>query len=225
MFQSQPPQGDGQQRPIMDFQQLLGNLGDMFGPMGAAAGGQGGGAPGAGLQQMFSQMVGAPIAGNLGDYGFGRSLSDIMASLVDPNRHGPPPASEEAIGALHDVTITEAHVASNAQDCAVCKDSFKVGESAKELPCEHMFHPDCVLPWLKEHCTCPVCRYELATNNQFFEQQRATRNADRRNPSPSAASAATASSTPSAASAADSNSGNASSTGNNGANSSQNPTS
>jgi len=34
-------------------------------------------------------------------------------------------------------------------ECAVCKDNFEEGNNVIELPCNHLFHPDCILPWLE----------------------------------------------------------------------------
>lgn len=47
------------------------------------------------------------------------------------------------------------------KDCAVCKDDFEVAQETIELPCKHSFHNECILPWLTQSGTCPVCRYEL----------------------------------------------------------------
>jgi hypothetical protein len=51
------------------------------------------------------------------------------------------------------------------KDCAVCKEQFSIqAEDPDELvvitlPCKHPFHQSCILPWLKQSGTCPVCRY------------------------------------------------------------------
>jgi hypothetical protein len=34
-------------------------------------------------------------------------------------------------------------------DCSVCKEQFTVGEELLKLPCTHLYHRDCVIPWLK----------------------------------------------------------------------------
>jgi len=43
----------------------------------------------------------------------------------------------------------------------VCWDDFVLQEKVKQLECEHLYHPDCIIPWLKLHGTCPICRKDL----------------------------------------------------------------
>ncbi|KAJ4843154.1 hypothetical protein Tsubulata_018581 [Turnera subulata] len=55
-------------------------------------------------------------------------------------------------------------VAAGEEDrCAVCLEDV-VG-CAGRLPCDHVFHRDCIMKWLDTSHYCPVCRYELPTEN------------------------------------------------------------
>lgn len=70
----------------------------------------------------------------------------------------PPPDS--GIEAIPRVKITECHLRKES-NCAICKEEFEIGGEVRELPCKHFYHSDCVVPWLRLHNTCPVCRYTL----------------------------------------------------------------
>jgi E3 ubiquitin-protein ligase RNF115/126 len=49
-------------------------------------------------------------------------------------------------------------------DCTICQENYELGEETIKLPCNHYFHPDCVLPWFEAHDNCPVCRMVLPAN-------------------------------------------------------------
>ncbi|MED6181132.1 hypothetical protein PIB30_016659 [Stylosanthes scabra] len=108
-----------------------------------------------------------------GDYFFGPGLEELIQQLAenDPNRYGTPPASKSAVQGLPDVSVTEELLESDSSQCAVCKDTFKLGESVKQIPCKHIYHSDCILPWLELHNSCPVCRYELPTDDPDYERR------------------------------------------------------
>ncbi|EXC31620.1 RING-H2 finger protein ATL47 [Morus notabilis] len=49
--------------------------------------------------------------------------------------------------------------ATSPVDCAVCLESFQVGEKCRLLPiCKHSFHAECVDAWLLQAPFCPMCR-------------------------------------------------------------------
>lgn len=43
-------------------------------------------------------------------------------------------------------------------ECAVCLELFKAGETLVHLPCAHRFHVRCLVPWLENNAHCPCCR-------------------------------------------------------------------
>lgn len=129
------------------------------------------------------------IPSNLGDYFVSGGLEQLIQQLAenDPNRYGTPPASKSAIQALPNIKITHQLLASDSSQCAVCKDTFELGQEAKQMPCKHIYHSNCIMPWLEMHNSCPVCRYELPTDDPDYENRNRTRRAS--NPSSSTASA------------------------------------
>ncbi|KAF8398693.1 hypothetical protein HHK36_014550 [Tetracentron sinense] len=113
------------------------------------------------------------LPANLGDYFIGPGLEQLIQQLAenDPNRHGTPPASKSAVEGLPNIKVTAELLASDSSQCAVCKDTFELDAEVKQMPCKHIYHPDCILPWLDLHNSCPVCRYELPTDDPDYEHR------------------------------------------------------
>ncbi|XP_024012984.1 E3 ubiquitin-protein ligase ATL4 isoform X2 [Eutrema salsugineum] len=42
--------------------------------------------------------------------------------------------------------------------CSVCLEDFEPKETVMLTPCQHMFHEECIVPWLKSKGQCPLCR-------------------------------------------------------------------
>ncbi|KAJ8772182.1 hypothetical protein K2173_027359 [Erythroxylum novogranatense] len=98
---------------------------------------------------------------------FGNFAEDEIALM------GRPPAAKSVVERLVTVVLTKADKDSNNTLCAVCKDEINIGERAKQLPCTHRYHGECILPWLGIRNTCPVCRYELPTDDADYERRKA----------------------------------------------------
>ncbi|MBA0850667.1 hypothetical protein Goshw_004045, partial [Gossypium schwendimanii] len=72
-------------------------------------------------------------------------------------------ASKSAIESMPTIQIEKAHVCSETH-CAVCKEPFELGSEAREMPCKHIYHEDCIIPWLALRNSCPLCRHELPSD-------------------------------------------------------------
>ncbi|KAI3807389.1 hypothetical protein L1987_23316 [Smallanthus sonchifolius] len=95
----------------------------------------------------------------------------------DSSSSGRPPASITVVENLSSVVITGEDYENRNTLCAVCKDEIGIGLTAKRLPCDHLYHGDCILPWLEIRNTCPVCRHELLTDDLDYERRKAERGA------------------------------------------------
>jgi hypothetical protein len=112
------------------------------------------------------------LPGNLADYGFGRSMQDIITQIMNQSQYrGAPPASKKVVENLPKVKVTKEAVEKKTQ-CSVCMVDLEENEEVMKLPCEHVFHDGCIKPWLEIHNSCPVCRFELPTDDADYENRR-----------------------------------------------------
>lgn len=95
-----------------------------------------------------------------------RDLKNWLSEFIQlkDSAHAPARVDEADIAGAAEqfpsTTISEEHVNNNSR-CVVCLDPFEVGEDAREMPCNHIFHKHWIYKWLSMNPTCPVCRYNF----------------------------------------------------------------
>ena len=72
--------------------------------------------------------------------------------------------TEEQVGRLLHSTYGELAGADGGrgdQPCIVCQLEFEAEDPAIKLPCSHVFHGECLRPWLSRSKKCPFCSQEV----------------------------------------------------------------
>ncbi|KAK6927012.1 Zinc finger, RING-type [Dillenia turbinata] len=117
-----------------------------------------------------------PLPPTISEFLMGSGFDRLLDQLSQIEAHGfgrpeNPPASKAAVESMPTIQISVNHV-TNESHCAVCKEVFELGSEAREMPCKHIYHSDCILPWLNLRNSCPVCRHELPTDVRSNSQGR-----------------------------------------------------
>lgn len=114
-------------------------------------------------------------------------MGNEMSGGSAPNRSwgqsgAPPPVSSKHLAKyLTPISVTADDLLEETnKECAICLGDQLIGDPASKLPCGHLFHVECVEQWLRLHCTCPVCRFELETDDSCYELDRRGRMKDRK---------------------------------------------
>ena len=105
------------------------------------------------------------------DFQFNNLVNILMSMDMGSNSH--PPASERAINNLKKIEVNENNI-NNYKNitCNICLDNFEIGNILRILECNHEFHEECILTWLKSNNTCPICRHELESNDPNYERRK-----------------------------------------------------
>lgn len=107
-----------------------------------------------------------------GDYLDSEGFEEFLDHLAetDNSRRGAPPTAVSFIDSLPLLVISDEHQKPDGVACAICKDLLMIGSKVNQLPCFHLYHPSCILPWLSARNSCPLCRYELPTDDRDYER-------------------------------------------------------
>ncbi|XP_021888385.1 E3 ubiquitin-protein ligase RDUF2-like [Carica papaya] len=155
----------GDRSPFNPVIVLRGSTGDTGGGNDGTAGERGN------FELYYDDGIGSglrPLPSSMSEFlmgsGFDRLLDQLTQLEVNGvSRFEHPPASKAAIESMPMIKILQSHVSTESY-CAVCKEPFELDTEAREMPCKHIYHSDCILPWLSLRNSCPVCRHELPTD-------------------------------------------------------------
>ena len=50
----------------------------------------------------------------------------------------------------------------SATSCSICLEEFNAGTFALRTPCSHEFHEKCIVTWMLQNLSCPLCRHEFS---------------------------------------------------------------
>ena len=97
---------------------------------------------------------------------------------------GNPPASKKTLDKLKRFKMSKEYCKKDEADetkleyptCSICLMEVTEGQNTILVPCGHMFHEECIVKWLELHNSCPVCRFELPTDDPEYERERRERN-------------------------------------------------
>ncbi|KAL9234444.1 hypothetical protein vseg_009316 [Gypsophila vaccaria] len=68
-------------------------------------------------------------------------------------------------------TPTERTLSAEDAACAICLVEYKNGSELQELPCHHHFHSACIGKWLRTKTTCPLCKYNIQSNDNHSSEE------------------------------------------------------
>lgn len=96
----------------------------------------------------------------------------IRAENTNTSARGAPPAAISFVKNLPRLIVDRDLENIDDLACAICKDSVQSGTVVNQLPCSHIYHPSCITPWLSERNSCPLCRFELPTDDKDYENRK-----------------------------------------------------
>lgn len=58
----------------------------------------------------------------------------------------------------------------NQNTCTICLVDFIEGDKIKLLPCQHIYHSNCIIEWLYKNSLCPLCKRNVVNKKGYIEQ-------------------------------------------------------
>lgn len=105
--------------------------------------------------------------GNSGPPSFMNLIERMINQIPEQNFEDvPTPLNIEILNKIPIQQFTD----DSDETCLICTQEFRVGDSCRLLPCDHLFHVTCIDRWFSSHNKCPTCRYDLSEGDHAMEE-------------------------------------------------------
>ena len=79
--------------------------------------------------------------------------------------------------------LIEPDVLQGQSMCSICLCDYDEDDEVVVLPCQHLFHDDCLNQWIANHYKCPLCNHDLRNQEQVRRADERAREEEARNAS------------------------------------------
>lgn len=83
------------------------------------------------------------------------------------NQSGGSPAAQHVLDSLPTVVLSSDAL---LEQCTICLENMGTEEVVTTLPCDHIFHKNCIVLWLSNNNTCPLCRSKLPKDEIAYQE-------------------------------------------------------
>jgi hypothetical protein len=109
-------------------------------------------------RHLFSKTIASPDSV--------RSIENILKAAqdrYDVNEDG------NVITRSYKAAASSVRTLGRERECAICLDAYEEGDTicwAKLDKCDHIFHEECAIEWLKNHDECALCRSRIVEQDK-----------------------------------------------------------
>lgn len=114
-------------------------------------------------RQMMQGGYGHPDANSNSTPGVSDAAREHWDRFQHKEPSGPEKAAAKKRGSYGSVSENEQKKVAfeEVPHCSICLGEYEEGEELLKLPCNHVYHDECILSWTSNHVKCPLCNFDL----------------------------------------------------------------
>ena len=107
---------------------------------------------------------------------FGSGINNIMNNMINNafmnnanyyanDENANTALNPEILKNLIVIKVDISELSESEKECIICMEEFKNDDDGIYLPCQHLFHKNCLFEWFKIKDCCPICKNKVTREN------------------------------------------------------------